>query len=161
MYHSPTGILQIIAKSRYIHEEHLFVTYLIHSYVLRAERVLFLAYPYKCSLNRFSAQSRQSAKFILQSSVSGLSHPVTRRRVCPPPFGSGGAHWLAGEGVGGPDSNEGTDTVALWYTVLCGFQHKYSHLLPITKNGEKLMLITSTERDLRYAKRGEKNTANF
>jgi hypothetical protein len=28
--------------------------------------------------------------------------------------GGGGAHSHAGEGVGGPNSNEGTDTVVLW-----------------------------------------------
>jgi hypothetical protein len=32
---------------------------------------------------------------------------------CVPPFGSGGTHSLAGEGVGGPNSDEGTDTVVL------------------------------------------------
>jgi hypothetical protein len=57
-------------------------------------------------------QSRQSAKLFLQSSELGSPNPHTRRRVCPPPFGSGGGrHSLAVEGVhGGPNSDEGTDT---------------------------------------------------
>jgi hypothetical protein len=40
-------------------------------------------------------------------------HPTLSPAVeCPPPFGSGagGAHLLAGQGVGGPNSDEGTDT---------------------------------------------------
>ncbi len=49
----------------------------------------------------FTSQSRQSAKLILQSSELGLPHPLTRRRVCPPPLvPGGGAHSLAREGVG-------------------------------------------------------------
>jgi hypothetical protein len=48
-------------------------------------------------------------------------NPLTRRRVGSPSFGSGGGrgtHSLAGEGVGGPNSDEGTDTVwCSWYTV--------------------------------------------
>ncbi len=39
-------------------------------------------------------------------------HPLTRRRVCIPPFGSR-AHSLGGEGMVGPNPNEGTDTVVL------------------------------------------------
>ncbi len=48
---------------------------------------------------------------VLKSSELG---PLTRRQVCPP-FGSGGAGWdtLAGEGMGGHNSYEGTDTVVL------------------------------------------------
>ncbi len=45
----------------------------------------------------------------------GLSHSLARRRVCIPPLPlwfRGEAHSL-GEGVGGPNSNEGTDTVVL------------------------------------------------
>jgi hypothetical protein len=46
-------------------------------------------------------QSKQSAKLFLQSSELGLPQPLTRRRVCPPPFGSGGRGILSGErGVG-------------------------------------------------------------
>jgi hypothetical protein len=38
-----------------------------------------------------------------------------------PSFGSGGTHLLAGEGVGGSNSDEGTDTVnTLGICVLCG-----------------------------------------
>jgi hypothetical protein len=53
-------------------------------------------------------QSRQSTKLSLQSSKLGLPHPLTRRRMCTPsPFlvPGGRAHSLAGEGVGGPNSN--------------------------------------------------------
>ncbi len=49
------------------------------------------------------AQGRQSAKLFLQSSEWGLPHPLNRRRVCPPILWSGrggGAHSLAGEGLG-------------------------------------------------------------
>jgi hypothetical protein len=46
-------------------------------------------------------QGWQSAKPFLQSSELGLPQPLTRTRVCPPPFGSGGRGTLAGErGVG-------------------------------------------------------------
>jgi hypothetical protein len=41
-------------------------------------------------------------------------HPLTRKRVCPPPLvPRGETHSLAGEGLGGPNSDEGTDTVVL------------------------------------------------
>ncbi len=47
------------------------------------------------------SQSRQSAKLFLQSSELGLPQPPTHMRVCPPhPVLGGGAHSLAGEGVG-------------------------------------------------------------
>ena len=46
-----------------------------------------------------SPQSRQSAKPFLQSSELGPPHPVKL---------------LAGEGVGSPSSDEGTDTVVLY-----------------------------------------------
>ncbi len=59
-------------------------------------------------------QSRESARPFLQLSKFGVPHPLTRRRVCPPPFGSGGGtHALAGEGAGGPNSDEGRDTVVI------------------------------------------------
>ncbi len=50
--------------------------------------------------------------------------PFIRRRVLhpPPPFGSGGAHSIAGEGMGGPSSDEETDTVN--FVVLCVY-HRY------------------------------------
>ncbi len=41
-----------------------------------------------------------------------LPHPFTCRRVCPS-LVPGGSHSLAGEGVGDPSSDEGTDTVVL------------------------------------------------
>jgi hypothetical protein len=59
-------------------------------------------------------QSKQSGRLFLQLSQLGLPHALTRKRVLPPPpCGSGGAHLLAGKGVGCPYSEEGTDTVVL------------------------------------------------
>jgi hypothetical protein len=50
----------------------------------------------------------------LSSRPNRLPHPLTRKRVLPPPFGSGGGtHSLAGEGAGIANSDEGTDTLAL------------------------------------------------
>jgi hypothetical protein len=61
-------------------------------------------------------QSRQSAKLFHQSSELGLSQPLTRKLVCPPPpFGSGEGHTRWRErGWESPNSNEGTCTV-VWY----------------------------------------------
>ncbi len=59
------------------------------------------------------SQSGQSAKLFLQSSELGLPQPLTRRRSCPPFGWGGGTHALASGGVGGPNSDEGTDTVVL------------------------------------------------
>ncbi len=90
----------------------------------------------------YSAQSRKSAKFFLQSSVLGLPHPLTRRRVCPPP-----PLWFRGGQT-------------LWYSryiVLCGFQHKYSHCGQAAHYKKRRKLndnkkLTSTDSDMRYAK---------
>jgi hypothetical protein len=48
----------------------------------------------------------QSAKLFLQSSELGLPHPLTRRRVCPPPpwFWGGGHTRFRERGVGSPSS---------------------------------------------------------
>jgi hypothetical protein len=53
--------------------------------------------------------SRQSAEPFLQSSELGLPHPLTRSRVCLPPFGSGGGHIRLREGGWGSQFNGGTD----------------------------------------------------
>ncbi len=69
----------------------------------------------------FKPQSIQSAKLFLQSSELGFPHPLTRSRVCPSPplVPGGGAHSLAGEGVGESQFRRGTYTVVLFNHVLC------------------------------------------
>jgi hypothetical protein len=47
------------------------------------------------------SQSRQSARLFLPSSELGPPHPLAPRRVCPPPFGSGGGHTRLRERGGG------------------------------------------------------------
>ncbi len=59
-------------------------------------------------------QSRQSARLFLQSSDLGPPTLSPAGNCVPPPFSSvEGAHSLRGEGVGGPNSDEVTDTVVL------------------------------------------------
>jgi hypothetical protein len=55
----------------------------------------------------------QSARLSLQSSELGPTPPPPHPQasVSPPLVPGGGTHSLAGEGVGGPNSDEGTDTV--------------------------------------------------
>ncbi len=60
------------------------------------------------------AKCRQSAKPFLQSSELRLPHPFTRRRVCSLILWfRGGIHTHCGRGGGGPNSDEGTDTMEL------------------------------------------------
>ncbi len=56
-------------------------------------RDLTLSFPLSCAkmTNGGRLQSRQSAKLFLQSPELGLPQPLTRMRVCPLPFGSGGS----------------------------------------------------------------------
>jgi hypothetical protein len=66
------------------------------------------------------SQRIQSARLSLQSSeLAPPALPLTRKRVLPPPLvpGGGGTHSLAGEGAGGPNSEEGTDTLLLYSIV--------------------------------------------
>jgi hypothetical protein len=50
----------------------------------------------------------------------GSPNPLPRKRVCLPPIWVlGGPHSLAKEGVGGPNSDEGTDTLVLYMYVYC------------------------------------------
>ncbi len=69
------------------------------------------------------SQRRQSAKlFFLQSSELKLPHPLSRRRVCPPPHPlvRGRAHSLAGEGLGESQFRRGDiHCGALYIKVLC------------------------------------------
>jgi hypothetical protein len=84
-----------------------------------------------------AAQSRQSAKLFLQSSELGLSQPLTRRRVCPPPppfTGSGGMGIIAGEGGVGRVSIL-TRGQTLWYSlynVLCASENRNSVTTSLT-----------------------------
>ncbi len=58
------------------------------------------------------------------SSRPNIRIPPIRRRVCPPPFGSGGCtHSLAGEGEGGPNFDEETDPVVLYTVVQCAYMY--------------------------------------
>jgi hypothetical protein len=69
----------------------------------------------------YTAQRRQSARLFLLSPESPA--PFTPYRVChppPPPLVPGGNPALGGEGVGGPNSDEGTDTVVI-YSYICTF----------------------------------------
>jgi hypothetical protein len=62
-----------------------------------------------------SLKCRQSARLFLQSSELRLPHLLTRRQVCSPLLWFRGGYTLTeGEGWGGPNSDEGTDTVVLY-----------------------------------------------
>jgi hypothetical protein len=71
------------------------------------------------------AQSRQSVKIFLPSSEFGLTQPLTRRRVCPPPpVLGGGAHSLEREGLGESQFRRGgIHCGSLYIYVLCGLGH--------------------------------------
>ncbi len=58
------------------------------------------------------AQSRQIARLFSSILPIGTSPPL-HQQASMPPLGPWGTHSLAGEGVGGPNSDEGTDTVVL------------------------------------------------
>jgi hypothetical protein len=73
---------------------------------------------------------RQSAKLFLQSSELGLSHPLTRRRVSPPPPNpcSGERGTLAGEGLGESHFRRGDmHCGTLYICVLCGLNQISCH----------------------------------
>jgi len=89
----------------------------------------------------WKAQSRQSAKLLLQSSELGLPQPLTWRRLCPPPFGSGGRGTLAGERGGGrvPIPTRGH---TLWYSIyVCTLWWKVSAKNPNTIKMLRYILI--------------------
>ncbi len=54
-------------------------------------------------------------RFTIRLNWIGTPHPLTRRLVCTPPFGSGGGGLtrLRERGWGSPNSDEETDTVEL------------------------------------------------
>jgi hypothetical protein len=90
---------------------------------------------------------RQNTKLFFQSFELGLSHPHTRRRVCPLPFGSGrggGVHTLLRErGWGSPNSDERTDT---WYSrYICTLCYK-----PITPSGVGVSNIILNVHSVQY-----------
>ncbi len=66
-------------------------------------------------LGKTTEYTVQSAGFSYQSSESGPPHPLAPLgSVAPPPLGPRGVtHSLAGKGVGGPNYDEGTDTLVL------------------------------------------------
>jgi hypothetical protein len=77
-------------------------------------------------------------------------HHLTPWRVCPPTFGSGGTLSLGGEGVGGPNSDKGTDTVYsrdIQY-VLCDFNpyfdQLYFHVIFVTLSGLFPQVLTTS-----------------
>ncbi len=61
---------------------------------------------------------RQGAKLFLQSSDLGLPHPLSRRRVAPPPtlWSGEGTHSLAGEGLGESQFRR-EDICTLWCSI--------------------------------------------
>ncbi len=75
-------------------------------------------------LRQIWAQSRQSAKLFLQSSELGLPQPLTRRRVCPPPPGSGGRGTHSGKSgvVSVPILTTYTVVLFTYIYVLWGFE---------------------------------------
>ncbi len=93
---------------------------------LRAQLELLLLAQYKPQIKSgyWSTQSRQSARLFLQSSELGLPHPLTRSRACPPPLVQRGWDTLACE-RGGPNSNEGTYTVVMYFVLVHRWWHEY------------------------------------
>jgi hypothetical protein len=66
------------------------------------------------NLEAFLTQSIHSVRLFLQSSELGPPPPLTRRRVCTPLWFRRGVIPDCGRGDGGgPNLNEGTDTVVL------------------------------------------------
>jgi hypothetical protein len=91
---------------------------LIHEKNLKSKVRLLLRTPEALSrpLEVFSWQSSQHLNLFFSRRNWDSIHSLTLRRVRSPLlwFGGGGTHLLAGEGVGGPNANEGTDTVVLY-----------------------------------------------
>jgi hypothetical protein len=79
-------------------------------------------YPYTNQRTDYAAETNpdgithrvESARLPLQSSELAPSPPHPQATVAPPPLWfQGGTHYLAGEGAGGANSDERTDTVVL------------------------------------------------
>jgi hypothetical protein len=102
-------------------------------------------------------QSRQSTRCFLQSSELGPPphHPLTRRRVCPRLVPGWGGHTrLRERGVGGPNFDEGIDTVELMiYMYYVEDTFRFAFVLA-TKIGTSLLgnhLTLKAQPDLRYS----------
>jgi hypothetical protein len=68
-----------------------------------------------CFYCTMQSQSIQSSWYSVQSSELGPPIPAPAASVAPPLLVQGGAtHSLGREGVGGPDSDEGTETLILY-----------------------------------------------
>jgi hypothetical protein len=81
-----------------------------------------------CYTVNFLHCTPQSARIFLQSSELGPPTPPPHPQASVSPFGSGGGtHSLGGEGLEGPNSDEGTDTVLLYVCyVLCAVHTQLS-----------------------------------
>ena len=69
----------------------------------------------KCRTCRLKSQSRHIARLSLQASKLGSPTPSVAGECSGP---GGGTHSLAGEGVGGPNSDEGRDAVVLYIVIV-------------------------------------------
>ena len=79
----------------------------------------------KRSRVKFENICHRVTRLFLQSSELGLPHPLTRRQVCPSPFGSGGDTLACGKGVERSQFQRGDrhcGTLGIY--VLCGTAYK-------------------------------------
>jgi hypothetical protein len=70
---------------------------------------------YMISKGISQSQSAQSARLSIQAAELGPPARSPARECCSPHLGTGGeTDSLAGEGVGGPNADDGTDTLVLY-----------------------------------------------